>query len=123
MYDSILNTVKHMLGIEPEYTHFDTDIIVDINTAINVLTQIGAAPDNYHITGSGETFGDMLGNDLTQAEMVKTYLYLKTKLMFDPPLSGSVSGIIEKQIAELEWRLNVQLDHEEVPNGTVADSE
>ena len=115
--DSILNTVKHMLGIEPEYTHFDTDIIVDINTAINVLTQIGAAPDNYYITGATETFGDMLGTDLTQAEMVKTYLYLKTKLMFDPPLSGSVSGIIEKQIAELEWRLNVQLDHEEeTPN-------
>lgn len=115
--DSILNTVKHMLGIEPEYTHFDTDIIVDINTAINVLTQIGAAPDNYYITGANETFGDMLGDDLTQAEMVKTYLYLKTKLMFDPPLSGSVSGIIEKQIAELEWRLNVQLDHEEeTPN-------
>lgn len=120
--DSILNTTKHMLGVEPEYTHFDADIINDINAAINVLSQIGAAPEGFYIQGASETFGDMLGTDLNKAMMVKTYIYHKVKLMFDPPLSGSVSGIIEKQIAELEWRLNVQLDNKEVPNG-VDDSE
>ena len=120
--DSILNTTKHMLGVEPEYTHFDADIINDINAAINVLSQIGAVPEGFYIQGASETFGDMLGTDLNKAMMVKTYIYHKVKLMFDPPLSGSVSGIIEKQIAELEWRLNVQLDNKEVPNG-VDDSE
>ena len=120
--DSILNTTKHMLGVEPEYTHFDADIISDINAAINVLSQIGAAPEGFHIQGASETFGDMLGTDLNKAQMVKTYIYNKVRLMFDPPLSGSVTGIIEKQIAEFEWRLNVQLDNEEVPNG-VDDSE
>jgi hypothetical protein len=115
--DSILNTIKHMLGVEPEYTHFDADIIIDINTSINILQQIGAVKKDFHIQGAQETFGDMMGTDINKAQMVQTYIYLKTKLMFDPPLSGSVSGIIEKQIAELEWRLNVQLDHEEeTPN-------
>ena len=108
--DSILNTTKHMLGVEPEYTHFDNDIINDINMALNVLAQIGGVPDGTMISGVGTTYADILGEDVSKAQMVKTYIYLKTKLVFDPPLSGSVSGIIEKQIAELEWRLNIQLD-------------
>lgn len=122
--DSILNTTKHMLGVEPEYTHFDNDIINDINMALNVLAQIGGVPDGTMISGVDTTYADILGEDVTKAQMVKTYIYLKTKLAFDPPLSGSISGIIDKQIAELEWRLNVQLDNvqEEAPNG-VDDSE
>lgn len=117
--DSILNTTKHMLGVEPEYTHFDNDIINDINAAINVLSQIGAVKKDYAIEGPTETFEDMMGDDLKKAMMVKTYIYHKVKLMFDPPLSGSVSDIIEKQIAELEWRLNVELDNpEEETDGT-----
>ena len=108
--DSILNTTKHMLGVEPDYTHFDQDIINDINAAINVLAQLGVCDEGYYIESDQETFQDMLGDDLPKAQMVKTYIYNKVKLMFDPPLSSSVSGIIEKQIAEFEWRLNVQLD-------------
>ena len=108
--DSILNTTKHMLGVEPEYTHFDQDIINDINAAINVLAQLGACDEGKFIESDQETYQDLLGEDLPKAQMVKTYIYNKVKLMFDPPLSSSVSGIIEKQIAEFEWRLNVQLD-------------
>ena len=121
--DSILNTTKHMLGVEPEYTHFDNDIINDINAAINVLSQIGAVKKDYAIEGAAETFEDMMGDDLKKAMMVKTYIYHKVKLMFDPPLSSSVSGIIEKQIAELEWRLNVELDNPEEEPADVDDSE
>lgn len=122
--ESILNTVKHMLGVEPTYTHFDNDIIADINGAINVLSQLGVVREGYFIEGASETFQDMLGNDLPKAMLIKPYLYHKVKLMFDPPLSGSVSGIIEKQIAEEEWRLRIQLDTsgEETTDG-VDDSE
>lgn len=109
--DSILNTIKHMLGVEPEYTHFDIDIQNHINTAINVLAQIGAINDGYFITGANETFGDMMGENIANAQMVRTYIYEKVKLMFDPPLSSSVSAIAEKHIAELEFRLKVQLDN------------
>lgn len=108
--DSILNTTKHMLGIEPEYTHFDNDIINDINAVINILAQIGAVEEGYFIQGNTETFGDMLGEDLAKAQMVKTYIYLRVKQMFDPSLSGSVSSIYDAQIKELEWRLQIQLD-------------
>ena len=108
--DSILNTTKHMLGVEPDYDHFDQDIINDINAAINVLAQLGACDEGKFIESDQETYQDLLGEDLPKAQMVKTYIYNKVKLMFDPPLSSSVSGIIEKQIAEFEWRLNVQLD-------------
>lgn len=122
--DSILNTTKHMLGIEPEYTHFDNDIINDINAVINILAQIGAVEEGYFIQGASETFGDMLGEDLAKAQMVKTYIYLRVKQMFDPSLSGSVSGIYDAQIKELEWRLQIQLDDsgEETTDG-VDDSE
>lgn len=118
--ESILNTTKHMLGIENNYTHFDTDIITDINSAINVLAQIGAVNDGYYIEGATETYGDMLGENLPVAMIVKTYIYHKVRLMFDPPLNSSVSQLIEKQIAEEEFRLKVQLDKsdEEGNNGT-----
>lgn len=116
--DSILNTIKHMLGVEPEYTHFDSDIITDINAVINILAQMGVGTDGYSIEGATEKWIDYLGEDLATAQMVKSYIYLKVKLMFDPPLSGSVSGIVEKQIAELEWRLNVQCDKTGGDDGT-----
>ena len=121
--DSILNTTKHMLGVEPEYTHFDQDIINDINAAINVLAQLGACDEGKFIESDQETYQDLLGEDLPKAQMVKTYIDNKVKLMFDPPLSGSVSGIIEKQIAEFEWRLRIQLDDTGDETNGVDDSE
>lgn len=120
--ESILNTTKHMLGIEAEYTHFDIDIITDINSAINVLAQIGAVNDGYFIEGAAETYGDMLGENLPVAMMVKTYIYHKVRLMFDPPLNGSVSQLIEKQIAEEEFRLKIQLDKSDEEEGDGTDN-
>lgn len=108
--DSILNTIKHMLGVEPDYTHFDNDIINHINTVLGILSQIGVHKEPYSITGAKETWEDYLGDKMPQAHMVKDYIYNRVKLLFDPPLSSSVSEIMEKQIEELEWRLNVELD-------------
>ena len=124
MNNSILNDIKKLLGIDAEYDAFDQDLIIHINTVLMLLNQLGVGPDScYSITGATETWADFLGSD-TSLEMVKTYIYLRVKQMFDPSLSGSVSGIYDAQIKELEWRLQIQLDNsgEETTNG-VDDSE
>lgn len=110
MEESILNTIKKMLGIEEDYDVFDTDIIVNINSAFMVLTQIGVGPKNgYSISGESENWTSFLGDE-TKFEAVKTYIYLKVKTVFDPPTSSSVLESINKTISELEWRLNVNAE-------------
>ena len=103
--DSILDTIKKLLGPTQEYTYFDQDIIIHINTAIMHLTDIGVGPKS-----SKEVWSDFI-KDIKQFEAVKTYIYLKVKLIFDPPLSSSVIELFEKQISEIEWRLNSRVDH------------
>ena len=107
MNDSILNTIKQMLGITPEQIDFDTDIIIHINAVIQILHQIGIfnSPDEvYYITGASETWSDYL-NDISKLQSVKSFMYLKVKLMFDPPLNGTVISSFERTISELEFRL------------------
>jgi hypothetical protein len=107
---SILTSVKKALGIEEEYTHFDPDIIMFINAVLMQLTQIGVGPDTgFVITGKDETWDTFLGGK-TDIEAVKTFVCLKVKLMFDPPSSSFVLEAIERQLKELEWRINVQVD-------------
>lgn len=108
--NSILNTIKKMLGLESDYTAFDTDIIVNINMVFNILNQLGVGPDNgFFITGETETWSSYM-TDMTKLQMVKTYIYLKVKQIFDPGTSGALNTAIDNQIKELEWRLNVQVD-------------
>ena len=108
--DSILNTIKKMLGLEPEYDAFDTDIIVNINMVFNILLQLGVGPaEGFSITGATEEWSDYL-TDMRKLEMVKTYIYLKVKQIFDPGTSSALNNAIDSQIKELEWRLNVQVD-------------
>ena len=110
MNDSILITIKKLLGIAEDDTSFDTDVIININMALNVLLQLGVGPENgFSITGNTETWSDYI-DDMSKLEMVKTYIYLKVKLIFDPPQSSRVIESIENQIKELEWRANVQVD-------------
>lgn len=98
-----------MLGIDEEYTHFDVDITIHINSALMFLNQIGIGPDApFLITGDTETWADLLGQ--VNVEAVKTYVYLKVKLVFDPPTSSFVLESIKNTITELEWRLNVQVE-------------
>jgi hypothetical protein len=116
--DSIFNTIKHMLGIEPEYTHFDNDILAHINTAINILGQAtGLKKEGFYIEGPKETWEDYLGDDAAHAQMVKTCIYNRVRLLFDPPLNSSVIELMKNNLSELEWRLKIELDREEEQDG------
>lgn len=112
MDDSILTSIKKLLGIDEEYTQFDDDVIMHINTVFLNLNQLGVGPDEgFYIeddTADWSDFTDIETNMPLQA--IKTYMYLKVKLLFDPPLSSSVIDAIDRQIAELEWRLNAAVD-------------
>lgn len=108
--DSILTSIKKLLGITKEYTHFDEDLIMHINSVLVVLTQLGVGPANgFFISDDSDTWDDFL-EDSVNVEMVKSYMYMKVKLLFDPPLSSSVIESMNRMIAEFEWRLNVAAD-------------
>lgn len=108
--DSILTSIKKLLGITKEYTHFDADIIIHINSALMTLRQLGIGPEEgYMIYGDEETWADFLG-DSKLLEQVKTYVYLKVKMVFDPPTSSSVMEAMQRQAQEFEWRLNTEFE-------------
>ncbi len=108
--ESILTSIKKLLGITEEYTLFDPDIIIHINSAFMVLGQLGVGPANgYTISDASAVWSDFIGDE-TNIEAVKTYVYLKVRMMFDPPQSSAVMDAIKTQISELEWRLNVAVD-------------
>ena len=112
--DSILFSVKKMLGIDAEYNVFDPDIIMHINSVFFVLNQLGVGPpDGFRIADEGTKWDDYFSEN-TDVEAVKSYVYLKVKLLFDPPLNSAVIEAINRQIAELEWRLNVQVENRNV---------
>lgn len=109
--DSILNSVKKLLGYEPEYTEFDPDILININSAMFTLRQLGIGPEGgFSITGADETYEDYLGEGCKEIHAVKMYLYYKTKLGFDTPTNSYLVQQIKDEIKELEWRLNAQVD-------------
>ena len=106
--DSILTSIKKLLGIAEDYTHFDIDIIMHINTVLMVLTQLGVGPEEgFTITDKGDEWGDFISEDDLRFEGVKTYVYLKVRQVFDPPASSAVMEAMNRSIGELEWRLNV----------------
>jgi hypothetical protein len=110
MEESILKSIKKMLGITEEYTHFDTDIIMHINSVFMILQQLGVGPsDGFYIEDDSHTWSDYLA-DPTQLHAVRSYVYLKVRLLFDPPANSSHINAIDKQISEFEWRLNVAVD-------------
>lgn len=107
MMDSILTSVKKLLGVGEEYTHFDDDIIMHINSVIFILTQIGIGPvEGFAITSKDQTWDDFLQGRIN-IESVKSYVYLKVRLLFDPPSNSFLVDAIERQISEYEWRLNI----------------
>ena len=110
MEDSILKTIKKMLGITDDYTVFDQDLIVLINMAFNTLSQIGVGPSTgFAISGYTESWEEFIGID-PMLEMIKSYTYLKVKQVWDSDISGSLKDAINKQIEELTWRISVQVD-------------
>lgn len=107
MNDSILTSIKKLLGIAEDYTHFDADIIMHINTVLMILTQMGVGPaEGFMVENKGETWDEFISEG-SNMESVKTYVYLKVRLIFDPPASSAVMEAINRSISELEWRLNV----------------
>ena len=110
MTSSILNTIKKLLGMTPEYTAYDEDVTVAINTVFNTLYQLGVGPENPFSIEDKNTTWDMYTEDRKTIEMVKTYIFLKVKLIFDPPLNSSVLESYKQMASEYEWRLNVEDD-------------
>lgn len=116
--DSILNTIKKMLGLDADYTAFDVDVMIGINSALMVLSQCGIGPDKgFVVIGPSATWNDFLGEDVIDLESVKMYVYISTKLIFDPPASSSVQTALENTKKELEWRLNIRAERGEKPEG------
>ena len=110
--ESILTSIKKLLGIDEAYTHFDADIIMHINSVLMILTQLGVGPEEgFVIEDDTSTWINFIPEaNAAQLHAVKTYIYMKVKLMFDPPLSSAVIESMSRQIAEFEWRLNVAVD-------------
>ena len=108
--NSILNSIKKRLGISEEYEHFDDDIIMDINSVFSILTQMGVGPSTGFIINDQDAEWTDFMEDMIKLEFVKTYVYLKVRLMFDPPQSSAVTESINRQISELEWRIFIQAD-------------
>ena len=108
--ESILLSVKKMLGLDQEYDVFDPELIIHINTVFGTLHQLGVGPeDQFRITGDSETWSEF-DTEGEQTDEVKTYIYLRVRLLFDPPSSSFVLSSFKEQLQELEWRLNVKAD-------------
>ncbi len=103
--DSILTSIKEMLGIAEEYNHFDSVLIRHINSVFMILTQMGIGPtEGFTIQDADQTWSDFVSEE-ENLEAVKTYMYHRVQLMFDPPTSSTVIESTNRIISELEWRL------------------
>ena len=108
--DSILTSVKKMLGISEDCTDFDADIIMHINTVFRIRNQLGVGPNTcVTIEDDIPTWSDFIP-DGQNLEMVKSYMYMKVRLLFDPSASSTVMQSMNQAISEMEWRLNVSVD-------------
>lgn len=116
MNDSILTSVKKMLGLPEEYGAFDLDIITHINSAFTILTQIGVGPVNgFMIEDKNAVWTDFIQNGGIY-QLVKSYVVLKVRLLFDPPMSSAVLECYKIQVNEYEWRLKTIAENQEVNN-------
>lgn len=110
MSNSILTSTKKILGVEADYTAFDLDILTHINSVFSTLTQLGVGPvDGFMIEDDTAEWASFIG-DNKLINSVKTYTYLRVRLLFDPPTTSYLITALENQVKELEWRLNVVVD-------------
>lgn len=109
--ESILTSIKKLLGITEDYDHFDADIIMHINTVFTILNQLGVGPsEGFRIEDDTTTWDDYISTDNLLFDSVKSYIHLRVKLLFDPPQSSGTTESYNRIINELEWRLNVTAD-------------
>ena len=115
MDQSILNSTKKILGIAEDYTVFDLDIITHINTAFSTLTQLGVGPTTgFMIEDNTAVWADFIEDDTDlQWNSIKSYVFLKVRQLFDPPTTSYLIAATQKQIEELEWRLNAHREEED----------
>lgn len=110
MEESILKSIKRLLGITPDNEAFDLDISIHINSVFATLQDLGViSSEGFAIDGDSETWSDALGDD-KYWRSVQSYTYLRLRLLFDPPVSGFATTAIERQIEQLEWRLTNRKD-------------
>lgn len=114
--ESILTSIKKLLGITEDYTHFDQDIIMHINTVLVTLNQLGVGPaEGFAVRDYSDTWEDFLGDNMMLQGNVITFTYLSVKMLFDPSLSSAVLAATERQIKELEWRITAMADSLNLP--------
>lgn len=106
MERSILVSIKKLLGIGEDYDQFDKDITMHINSVLSSLRQVGIGPTGFMVTSEKETWDDLIGENDDQ-EMVISYVYLKVRLLFDPPANSVMVQTINDSIKEFEWRLSI----------------
>lgn len=110
MEESILTSIKKLVGIPEEYENFDMDLIIHINSALSILNDLGVGPsEGFSISDDTATWNDFVPNH-KRIETIKSYVYLKVRMLFDPPTSSSVMEAMNRSISELEWRINVAVD-------------
>lgn len=113
MTESILNSVKKVLGFDPDYEAFDVDILMHINTVFSTLNQLGIGPaEGFMIEDADDTWDDFLEGDI-RLNLVKTYMCLRVKILFDPPTTGHHVDALKEQIRELEFRILTKREDEE----------
>ena len=106
MSESILTSVKKNLGLDESYTAFDADILLHINGVFSTLTQLGVGPENGLGISDKTTTWDAFYGTNKKYSFIRTYVYLKVRMLFDPPQTGYLVTALEKQAEELEWRIN-----------------
>ena len=112
--NSILDDIKGMIGILADDINFDTDIIIYINNSFDILSQLGVScVEQFRIVDKNDKWGDIEGLEPHQVDSLKTYIYIKVKLMFDPPLNSSILQSYKETMREMEWRLNIAHDENE----------
>ena len=108
--DSILTSIKKLLGIAEEQTDFDTDIVFHINSVFSILAQLGVGPsEGFSIENEDATWDDFI-SDASTLRMVRTYIYMKVRFIFDPPTNATLTAALKESIEELEWRLMTAAD-------------
>lgn len=108
---SILTEIKKMIGFEQDYTVFDTDLIIQINSCFSTLRSLGVGPDEgFIITGTSETWSSYT---IDQAHLanVKNFVFMKTKMVFDRPETSYAISAMERNIKEIEWRLFMESEN------------
>ena len=105
--ESILDSIKKTLGIDTDYDAFDLDVIMHVNTAFGTLRQLGVGPQEGFVIEDNTALWSSYSSSMVILASVKSYVFAKTRLLFDPPASSFAIAAMEKQVAELEWRLNI----------------